>query len=97
MTYQTIPQFIEAHLFDGEIKNLQKFLDKFGDACAISLPKAHFPSEDVLITSTQEHNSTSIKVAKGKYIIRTAYDFFEAQDAEVFEAKYQPKAQDIET
>lgn len=93
MTYQIIPKFIQAHKFNGDIGALQAFIDQTGGAAAMALPKPQFV-EDAIITSTQENNSTSIKIKDGQYIVPTGYDFFETYEAADFEAKYQPVASD---
>lgn len=88
MTYQIIPKFIQAHKFNGDIDALQAFIDQTGGAAVVALPKPQF-AEDAIITTTQEHNSTSIKIKVGQYVMPTNYDFFEVEEADSFEAKYQ--------
>ncbi len=88
MTYQIINRFVQAHKFDGDFEALQAFLDQTGDAAVMALPQPKF-AEDAIITSTQEHNSTSIKIKLGQYVLPTSYDFFETAEAADFEAKYE--------
>lgn len=103
MKYQTIPRYIHAHLFNGDIQALQQFIDEFAEpvqtdgpentdkqpiAYAMELPNPQF-KDDAIIVRADESNATSLKIKVGQYIEHTDWGFFQAINADDFESQWQ--------